>query len=150
MRRDSTLKEELEKCNKIAKAVIKRSTIKGSSGYEYPPPDSYWASRAQVNSFKKLAISEMNYRKSLGRQLPSELIFSTKFEGFKKVGLFTLIDGQVHKIIYIICRTLTLLFISMAIRFTTTWLKIRQKNVDAWFRHKNTPQSTRKSISIMI
>jgi hypothetical protein len=69
----------------MAKEVLKRSTAKGMNGYEYPPPDSFWASRAQLTSFKKLATNEMLYQKSLGSKTPPLLIFSTKFNGCQKV-----------------------------------------------------------------
>lgn len=85
MRREATFKKDLETCNKVAKEVLKRSTKKGISGFEYPPPDSYWASHASIVSFKKLANFEMEYRKSLGQKKPSSLVFATEYDGFIEV-----------------------------------------------------------------
>jgi hypothetical protein len=85
MLRESNFKKEVDECCKMVDAIKKRSSGKGKNGYEYPPSDAFWVSRAQLISYKKHVTNEMKYRRSLGMQRPSKLVFSTKFDGFIEV-----------------------------------------------------------------
>lgn len=134
MRREANFKSELDNCTKMVDSVKKRSTAKGINGYEYPPPDAFWVSRAQLFAYKKTANNEMKYQKSRIAQKPASLIFSTKIDGFLEVCLLLLSVERFP-------------MFSLSNKTTVT-TKIRPRSAFVWRRTKSRPNHLRKIQSL--